>query len=380
MTKDSILRALVVCAVAAGLAACGTIKKSVGTRDVEYKSTQTVPSLEIPPDLSTTVGADRLAIPGAKSATYSELAGRQETQAPGTVQVLPKSTSAHLERAGAQRWLVIDAPPDAVWPRLREFWIENGLTLAEENPRTGVMETEWAENRSNITSDFFQELLGKYIGSKYSSGFLDKFHVRIERGRDPGTTELYLSHQGMVERATDTSSGDNVTTFWEPRPPDPDLEAEMLRRLLLHFGVSEERATQMAQKSEQPVARDATRASLSSAQDGGYKVLTVADNFESAWRRVGLALDRAGFTVEDRDREQGTYYVRYVDPDTAGSKPGFFARMFGRGKKPLDSYNYQVKLSASGADTQVAVLDKAGKPEASGVGDRILGLLYDQLK
>jgi len=380
MTKDSILRALVVCAVAAGLAGCGTIKKTVGTKEVEYKSTETVPSLEIPPDLTNTVGDDRLAIPGARSATYSELAGRQEAQAPGTVQVLPKSATAHLERAGAQRWLVIDAPPDAVWPRLREFWIENGLTLAKENPSTGVMETEWAENRTNITSDFFQELLGKYMGSKYSTGFLDKFHVRIERGREPGTTELYLSHQGMVEKVSDINSDSVVTTYWEPRPPDPDLEAEMLRRLLLHFGVSEERATQMAQKSEQPVAQAAARASLASAQGGGHKVLTVADNFESAWRRVGLALDRVGFTVEDRDREQGVYYVRYVDPDAGSGKPGFFARMFGRGKKELDNYNYQVKLTESGADTQVTALDKAGKPDASGTGDRILGLLYDQLK
>jgi outer membrane protein assembly factor BamC len=361
------------------LAACGTIKEAAGTKEIEYKSTRTVPSLEVPPDLSTTVGDDRLAIPGAQSASYSELAGGRGAQAaPGTVQVLPTATNARLERAGAQRWLVINASPDAVWPTLREFWIENGLTLAKENPRTGVMETEWAENRTNITSDLFQALLGKYIGSKYSSGFLDKFRVRIERGREEGTTELYLSHQGMVERVSELTGTESVTTYWEPRPADPDLEAEMLRRLLLQFGVAEERATTMTAKAGDAAPPAAARATISSAE-GGHKVLTVADNFESAWRRVGLALDRVGFTVEDRDRAQGMYYVRYVDPDAGGGKPGFFSRIFG-GKKELDDYNYQVKMVESGADTQITVLDTSGSPDRSGTGDRILGLLYDQLR
>ena len=35
---------------------------------------------------------------------------------------------------------------------------------------------------------------------------------------------------------------------------------------------------------------------------------------DRAWRRVG-ALDRVGFTVEDRDPLRRVYYVRYVDPE-----------------------------------------------------------------
>ncbi len=34
----------------------------------------------------------------------------------------------------------------------------------------------------------------------------------------------------------------NVRTAWQPRPADPDLEAEMLRRLMVRLGVAEERA------------------------------------------------------------------------------------------------------------------------------------------
>lgn len=380
MTIDSILRGTALAAMCAVLAACGTIKDTVKTKEIDYQSTRTVPSLEVPPDLNSTIGDDRLAIPGAESASYSELAGQRGAQAPGTVEVLPKPQGARLERSGAQRWLVIESDPEQIWPRLREFWIENGLTLARENPRTGIMETEWAENRTNVTSGFFQELLGKYLGSQYSSGFLDKFRVRTERGREPGTTELYLSHQGMVERVGDVGGDGVVTTYWEPRPADPDIEAEMLRRLLLHFGVEEERATRMAAaEGGGAPAATATRATLSGTGSGG-KVLTLADGFDSAWRRVGLALDRAGFTVEDRNRAEGTYYVRYVDPDTARGKPGFLSRLFGGGEKGADEYNYQVKLTESGADTQVAVLDTGGAADTSGTGDRILGLLYDQLK
>ena len=60
----------------------------------------------------------------------------------------------------------------------------------------------------------------------------------------------------------------------------------------------------------------------------GNGVLTLDEPFDRAWRRVGLALDRVGFTVEDRDRAKGLYYVRYVDPKTDGKKSDGLVRTF----------------------------------------------------
>jgi len=124
------------------------------------------------------------------------------------------------------------------------------------------------------------------------------------------------------------------------------------------------------------------------AGSGATQTLEVLEGFERAWRRVGLALDRGGFTVEDRDRTQGLYFVRYIDPEVEGGrvaeKPGFFARLFGSSKTRADaSQQFRIRVEGSGELSGVNVLGPDGKP----VGDvdqrtvgRILALLYEQLK
>src|SRR5213075_1846753 len=108
-------------------------------------------------------------------------------------------------------------------------------------------------------------------------------------------------------------------TMWQPRPADPELEAEFLRRLMVKLGVP---AAQSAAAAAVTPDKPGSRVSTVNNQP----VLVIDDAFDRAWRRVGLALDRTGFTVEDRDRAQGLYFVRYVDPALAGrEQPGFFS-------------------------------------------------------
>jgi len=110
--------------------------------------------------------------------------------------------------------------------------------------------------------------------------------------------------------------------------------------------------------------------------DDGAQLLVVDDPFDRAWRRIGLALDRSGITVNDRDREKGIYQVRYTDPDA--EKPGFFSRLFGKKKDAAEQYQVLVKEVAKGS--QVSVLDKDGKADKSDTAGRLLAKLYDQLK
>jgi outer membrane protein assembly factor BamC len=170
-------------------------------------------------------------------------------------------------------------------------------------------------------------------------------------------------------------------TRWQPRPADPELEAEMLGRLMVRLGVEESRAkTMMAADQRQD------RAKLSRATDGAGALL-LEEPFDRAWRRVGLALDRVGFTVEDRDRSQGLYFVRYVDPDADGKKKdegkGFMSKlMFWKGsdgEKPNQA-QYRIHLKTAGEATTVQVLTREGGIDKSDTSKRILGLLYDQLK
>jgi outer membrane protein assembly factor BamC len=180
-----------------------------------------------------------------------------------------------------------------------------------------------------------------------------------------------------VTRAQDNTGTDEVYV-WQARPSDPELEAEMLSRLVMAFGIKKETATTLVAKAPDR----APRAYI--VRDGeGAKALDLQDNFSRAWRRTGLALDRVGFTVEDRDRSRGLYYVRYVDTDKAdsGSDSGFFGSLkFWGDDENSDQNEYLVSLVGKQSTTQIVILDTDGKRQNSETADRILGLLHEQLK
>ncbi|HEX9397149.1 MAG TPA: outer membrane protein assembly factor BamC [Burkholderiales bacterium] len=343
---------------------------------IDYKSERKLQPLEIPPDLTAPQGDNRYQVPesGPSSATYSGYqSGRRDPRAPGTA-VLPEFDQIRVERAGTQRWLVVQEPAERLWPRVRDFWAENGFLLKTELPEAGVMETDWAENRAKIPQGVVRDLLGKVFDQLYTSSERDKFRTRLERTADGKGTEIYVSHRGMQEVYTsgrDPVSGAPGQTAWAPRDTDPELEAEFLRRLMVRLGSTVEQAKQAAAGGVPQF-----RAELKKG-NAGVEALQVLEPFDRAWRRVGLALDRVGFTVEDRDRQKGVYFVRYADPE-AESKDGFFSRMFGSDKNKAEQYRVQVMQA--GANSQVNVLDRNGGSDSSKTAQRILSLLHEQLK
>jgi outer membrane protein assembly factor BamC len=242
------------------------------------------------------------------------------------------------------------------------------------------METDWAENRAKLPQDGIRNALGKLLEQVYSTGERDKFRTRLERSPDGKSTEIFISHRGMVEQLTGRS-GQYDSSMWQPRPPDPELEAEFLSRLMVKLGAEDQRSrAQLAARGSRE-----ERAKLVTAT-GGASALDVNEPFDRAWRRVGLALDRVGFTVEDRDRSKGIYYVRYVDPSKDGgtnASGGFLSKLaFWRssGSEPSKAEQYRVMVQQGGEASQVQVLNKDGQPDSSGTSKRILSLLYDQLK
>jgi len=369
------------------VAGCSTISDLADSRKIDYKSANSnrLPPLEIPPDLARPTGDDRYVVPDVSpsgSATYSAYSkDRASKPAPGSTDILPAVSDARIERAGTQRWLVVQGTPEQLWPTVKTFWQELGFVVNVETPETGVMETDWAENRAQFSDGILRDGLAKLLGSISSTSERDKFRTRLERGAAGNATEIYISHRGMAE-VFENSTGESKRTFWQPRPADPDLEAEMLRRLMVRVGVQEARA-----KAELQRAAVEPRARLTRGQDGSGK-LAIDDQFDRAWRRVGLALDRVGFTVEDRDRSKGLYFVRYVDPDAdAKSKQptGMLSKLaFWRSTPDPKDRNAQfriaVKDGGSTASSEVNVLNKEGQPERSETANRILSLLYEQLK
>jgi outer membrane protein assembly factor BamC len=362
-------------AAAVGLSGCSG--KVIEGKKIDYKSAGKSKPLNVPADLSMPPTSDRYSIPEAKqgSATFSEYSEGQSRPADAAAAILPQRERMRVERAGTQRWLSVEAAPETLWPTIREFWQDSGFLIDKELPEAGIMETDWAENRAKITDNAMRRLLGKLIDQAYSYPERDKFRTRLERNPDTGGTDIFVSHRGMYEVLI--REGRNEITKWQARPSDPELEAEMLSRLMARLAGRESAPQQgQAKAPEQPRAW----INRSGAQP---EVLLMADSFDRAWRRVGLALDRVGFTVEDRDRSKGLYFVRYVDPDFPGKdkSEGFWSKWFG-GKKDGDKSDGQYRISVADAEkgSEVAVLDSSGARAGTPTASRILALLQQELK
>lgn len=331
-------------------------------------------SLEVPPDLTAPVADDRYAVANPTATTYSAYTRERNPNAPLVTNagVLPKFENVRIVRNGDQRWLVVNAAPDRVWSAVKEFWQETGFVLKREIPESGIMETDWAENRSKIGQDPVRNTVGRLLDGLYSTGERDKFRTRIEAGAN-NTTEIFVSHRGLEEVYT---NADKNSTGWQFRPTDKDLEADMLGRMMVKFGFATNRAAAVAGATTVPGAP--ARATFA----GG--VLRVNEPFDRAWRTVGLALDRSGFTVEDRDRTKGLFFVRYIDPEIdlkSGQKKSWFDSMkFWKSDKPADRPQFRVRVVDAQGGATVEVQDKDGKAEASATTARILGVIFDQLK
>lgn len=352
-------------ALALALSACSVFDGD----KIDYKSAAKGSTLEVPPDLTQLPNDSRYVVAGAAVSATALQAG-QAAQPAGTINAAALALGdVRIERDGQKRWLVINRPADQLWEPVRDFWQANGFTLAQADANVGIMETDWAENRAKLPQDFVRSMLGKLLDSLYSTGERDKFRTRLERRADSGT-EIYITHRGLIEVY---SSAAKDSTAWQPRPADPELETEFLRRLMVKLGISQEQSRAIASTAapRPPSARMATV--------NQTPVVQLDEGFDRAWRLVGLALDRTGFTVEDRNRGEGTYFVRYVAPGTDKKEPGFFSKLFSS-PSATPPLKYRIVVRSQGESSTVSVLDAVGAPEVSANAERIVRVLTDEMK
>lgn len=357
-------------------------------RKIEYKKErQTEVNLEVPPDLTKRSIDDTRLVPDITSpgsATYSDYVGeRRPAGGAGTAsgsrrgaEVLPQIDKITVKRDGDQRWLVVQAPVEDVWFKVLSFWQEGGILLLEQDPSVGVMRTNWIENRADIKSDFLTETIRMAFDGLYSAATRDQYRVRLEEGDQPGFTEVFLTHRGMEEKLLSGTGSDTEQAAWVIRPTDHGLEAEMLRRMMVFLGVKDKRASsELAQKDSRERRSQLVRSR-------NHSELKIDEDFSRAWRITGMALDRGGFAVEDRDRGKGIYYVRYNDPMAEQEEKGILSKlMFWDSDEKIDKETqYQVSLRAEDKFTRVAILDSKGKQDNSETARRILTLLHEQIK
>lgn len=364
-------------AITCFLSGCSTLEES----KVDYKSASQAPTLEVPPDLTQLKRDSRYQVAGA-SASASALNNASANTGPtrSTIDAGTASNQAgdvRMIRTGTQRYLVINRSADAVWEPLREFWKDNGFVLSTDQPELGIMETDWAENRAKLPQDFIRKTIGKILDSLYSTGERDKFRTRVERTANG--LEITVTHRGMAEIYTNALKD---STVWSPRATDPELEIEFLRRLMMRLGGQSLTASASTPSSvasgNSPMPNMPSDVQVTKINN--LPAIEIKDGFDRAWRRVGVAIDRTGFTVEDRDRAQGVFFVRYAPPGTPNKEPGFFAKLFTSDKVIPTLAKYRIAVTSKGEVSTVMVQGADGIPETSGNADKIIKLLADEIK
>ena len=353
--------------------------KSVTSNDtVDYKSSGAVrgPNLSYPPDLIT-AQADRRYIVQDGTATMSEYNAAVKKSAQMRTNVMTGIPGMRIAKDGERRWLVVEKPAPELYPQVKDFWQENGFLLVVDSPSTGIMETDWAENRARIAQDWIRtNVLGVFSDSIYDTGERDKYKIRLEVSK-PGETEIYITQRGAIEKCVTDVTGACITTIWTPRPNDPELEAVFLARLMERLGMTQEQAKAMVAA---PLGPKTPKAKF--VQEGNNKgYIELSAGFDRSWRDIGLALDRSNFTVEDRNRSQGVYFVRYVNAKDVGDSKGFFSNLFSsKDDSKLQAKKYQVIVKSTGENSSnVYVQDADGKPENTPAGFQLLTLLTEQL-
>jgi outer membrane protein assembly factor BamC len=389
MNRISLLALSAVLCLASGCSMFGLFQ----TKDYKTAQPRAAQPLEVPPELTSPTMDDRYSIPDPRAQTtysaYSQrpaTAGTPDVAASSGPGVLPRFDNVKFERHQDQRWLVVKGEPEKVWPVVREFWIDSGYRLLRESPEVGLMETDWYEDRSKIPQDIVRRTVGRVLEGLWSFPRRDKFRTRLEKGVEPGTTEIFVSNRNVEEVMASTTSD---RTMWQSQPADRDLEAEMLSRIMVKLGGGDTKVTTAS--APLPGRRGVVPAAPSPNEPRNAVLdasgLTVNDSFDRAWRRVGLALDRVGFTVEDRDRSKGLFFVRYIDPEAdrqnTKTDEGWMEKLkFWKSSPKVDTKpQYRIHVADAGASmSQVQVQGVNGAPESTTTGKKILTLLYDQLK
>lgn len=360
---------LTLLATLAVLAGCSVLEED----KVNYKSASQATRLDVPPDL-TQLRRDSRYLIESTSATASGFASAQ-TRVRESGTAVNALGAVRIERSGNQRWLVVNQSVDKVWDSVREFWTSNGFVLVTDAADLGIMETDWAENRAKIPQDFLRRTLGKVLDGLYSSGERDRYRTRIERNSSGGV-DIYITHRGVSEEYADAQK---TKTIWMPRPSDPELEIEFMRRLMVKLGASPQEAQQAPTAAGTATAGTAAQAQLVSVE--AQPLLALADPIDRAWRRTSLALDRSGFTVEDRDRSRGLFDVRYVAPSANKDEPNFLSRLFSsKSASTAGPRRYQVQLKANGETTELRVRGQDGQAANAEDVQNILQLLLAQLR
>ena len=334
---------------------------------IDYRSASSQAPLEVPPDL-TKLPSDT----SENADTYSAYAAERQTAKVGTGTVLPDFNNIQLERDGDVRWIRVKKDKKELWVDIKNFLGDVGLVIQTENPTTGIIETDWAENKAGYGqgSGFFTKLFHSFD----ESGERDKYRIRMEDDPQSGWYDVYVAHQGLIQKVVSGDENSFGQTSWVRRPSDPGLEAEMLRLFMIYLGVDSKKAGEMLASGIRK-----SRAILENDAEGGTRHILVKASQVRTQKRLETTLDRMGANTVASEDGGSLLTITYLLPkEEQVNKSGFFTRLFQGGKKKAGTY--RIRIKENGDQTELHLVDKNGKPDTSERASELLEILFDRLK
>ncbi|MEE8321148.1 MAG: outer membrane protein assembly factor BamC [Gammaproteobacteria bacterium] len=322
----------------------------------EYKKSETLPDLEIPPDLTADTVNESMAIPGEQGATTLSEFEQQRAQRDFDSS---SSNFAALKDYPDEQWLAIQGATTEIWPKLSEFWSAKGYTLDLDDAELGVLETNWLEHAA---------------GDRVVR---DKFKIFSEPGGDPGSTVLFISNE-REEKIT----REDGSVEWLGLDKSIEQEKNIVGELNLHFYGKDPTASagagQTTSGSASTVSPASSRArpprkkaEMISAGEG-KTYLAIPEEYTRAWRHTELALQRAGILIEGSDQEKGLYYVLYFSDEKSEEKKGLLKKLKFWGNDEPEGKEYHISLTGVGDKTELIVLNTKGDWESGDDATRIL--------
>jgi len=322
------------------LSGCGSLPaldEVVPDNTQEYRKAETMPPLDIPPDLSATRINDDIAGTRNSTATYSEFE-EAATNPLATKYNVKAQVKPSLSGEGDKRHLIVPSTREIVWQNLVDFWAQRGIEIKRQDQRIGLMDTV-------VGSDDYA------------------YRLRMERGDTSKHALVYVGAAGFEENTQKNEA--------------------MLRQIAEYLGGLHQVAQQEIKQKQAAAPKVATVNAIIMDETGGHQALVVEDEYSTVWRQVGRVLDSKGFAVEDRDRSAGTYFIHYLDPfnEAEVDEEGLLSKLafWKDDAEKAPAEYYYIKLISDAANTKVIILDAEQTRTSSDTAKRLLNLIQEQL-
>jgi len=294
----------------------------LGSMPIKYYSNKSVTSLEIPPDLTKPdfQNSFRISEFVDTKENYVNLTNKELLNE----KVLALTSKVEVKKSGNRRWLIVDKPSDIIWSMTQEFLKSEGFAIKEINKKTGIIETDYLENRPDLPDrsvGLIRSMIQKATGQSYSLPVLDMYRVRVEPINE-NTTEVHFSISSMqevVQYDPQNIAGKEEKTLWQAKERDPMIEVEMLNRFMVYL-----RADQVKEK----IINATNEKSVSARLDknlNGYSKLIFEHNILDTWDFLSWGLDGAKINIEDKDLKERSIYINVART----ADKGIFSNMFG---------------------------------------------------